>query len=133
MPSRAVCADVAVTSTIVSAMRTVTAPPACRAILPVSRVRVFPPANSTLTLDGIGFLVSVVMGTWVRPHRRQPGAAAARLLAQAQLVDQFPVTLRVLPLQIIQQAAALPDQQQQAAAGVVILGVGLEMLGKVGD
>ena len=55
------------------------------------------------------------------------------LLADAQAADQFRVALRVLALQVIEQAPALTDQLQQAAARVMILRVGLEVFGEVVD
>ena len=55
------------------------------------------------------------------------------LLADAEALDQFRVAVRVLALQIIQEAAALADQLQQAAARVVVLGVRLEMFGQIAD
>src|SRR5688572_25544984 len=56
-----------------------------------------------------------------------------RLLTNAELVDDRAVALHVDLLEVIQQAAAAPDQLQKAAAGVVILRVRLEVLGQIAD
>ena len=57
----------------------------------------------------------------------------SRLLAQAQLADDLLVTVEVLALQVVQQAAALADHLQQTLSRVVVLGVDLEVLGQVLD
>src|SRR3546814_5058566 len=62
-------------------------------------------------------------------HFRGPSA----LLAKTQLRDKFVISVRILALEIIKQAAALVDQHQQAAARVIVLRVGLEMLGQIDD
>src|SRR6185437_1036587 len=80
---------------------------------------------------------SLLVSSFALGTREKPATAALRaargLLAQSQLVDQIAVAIGVLALQIIEQAAALAHHQQEAAARVVILGVGLEMFGQVGD
>src|SRR6202008_1489826 len=59
---------------------------------------------------------------------------AARVSApQTQTRNQSVVTRLVLVLDVIQKAPALRHHLDQAAARVVILRVGLEMLGQVGD
>ena len=55
------------------------------------------------------------------------------LAAQAEAGDQRTVALDFGVLQEREQALALADQLEQAAPGVVILGVGLEVLGQVVD
>jgi hypothetical protein len=55
------------------------------------------------------------------------------LAAQAQRADQGLIAAFVGLLQVVEQRAALRDQLQQAAARVVVLLVGLEVLGEVGD
>src|SRR5207248_9409799 len=55
------------------------------------------------------------------------------LLANAERADEAAVTLEVLLLEIVEEAAALTDDLQQAAARVVILRVGLEVVGQVVD
>src|SRR5688572_21212362 len=59
-----------------------------------------------------------------------PRLPAASLLAQAQALDERPVGLDVAALEVIELAAALADEPQQATAGMEILDVRLEMLGK---
>src|SRR5690606_10483484 len=53
--------------------------------------------------------------------------------ADAEALDQRTVTLDVVLLQVLQEALALTDQQHQTTARVVIVLVGLEVLGQVGD
>src|SRR5258708_24662227 len=62
-----------------------------------------------------------------------PTPKDSSLFADAEAFDQFGVAIRVLALQVIQQAAALSDQLQQAAARVVVLCVRLEMFGEIAD
>src|SRR4029078_5568084 len=80
-----------------------------------------------------GIVVRVVGS--VRPTCRPvpPARLADLLLPDPELADELWVALRVLLLQVVEQASALPDQLQQAAARVVILRVGLEVLGQVVD
>src|SRR5688572_26333314 len=55
------------------------------------------------------------------------------LLANAQRLTDRPVTVDVLALEVIEQAAALANQHQQPAPRVMVLRVHLEVLGEVGD
>src|SRR5947209_5229718 len=55
------------------------------------------------------------------------------LLAEPEALDGRAVALDVLPLQVVEQAAAAADHLEQAAAAVVVLGVGLEVLGQLDD
>src|SRR5260221_1112670 len=55
------------------------------------------------------------------------------LLADAELVDHHAVALVVHLLEIVEKAAAAADKLQQPAAAVMVLRMGLEMLGEVGD
>jgi hypothetical protein len=55
------------------------------------------------------------------------------LLADTQFLDQGPVSLDILFLQIVEQSTSLADQLQQAAAGVVIFAVSLEMVSQMID
>ena len=59
--------------------------------------------------------------------------ATVMLLADAQAADQIGVALRVLALQVVQQAAALADQLEETAARVMIFRVRLEVLGEIAD
>src|SRR5712692_6042369 len=51
-------------------------------------------------------------------------------LADPELFRDGSVTLRVFLAQVLEQTAALADEHEQTAAGVMILQVGLELLGK---
>src|SRR3954452_17398403 len=64
-------------------------------------------------------------------HGVLPGAR--RTAADAEAVDQRAEALDVLLRQVLQQATALTDEDQQTTAGVVVVLVGLEVLGQVGD
>jgi hypothetical protein len=55
------------------------------------------------------------------------------LLANTEALDQLCVPLRVLALEIVEQATALANELQKTATGVVIFGVDLEVLGQVTD
>src|SRR4051812_7202556 len=55
------------------------------------------------------------------------------LLTDAEALDHLCVTVDVLALQVVEQAAALANELEQPAARVMILAVGLEMLGQVVD
>src|SRR5438046_450964 len=65
--------------------------------------------------------------------RSGPDWAASKLLTKTQFCDQVGVARLVLLTEIVEERAALVDQHQQAAARVVVLRVGLEVLGEVGD
>src|SRR6516162_7747428 len=73
-----------------------------------------------------------VMG-YRRPAMAGTPFRNASLAAQAKALDQLPVALLILLLQIVQQPAPLADHHQQAAAGMEILLVRLEMIGQVLD
>src|SRR3990167_1858991 len=121
MPSRAFSDAQAVTRTTESPMRTMTEPSACFAYLPVSKERGVP----LISTSRLYMCASEERGV-----RRQPDR---RLFADAQAADQLRITLGILALQIVQQAAALPDQLEKTAARVMILRVGLEVLGEIAD
>ena len=53
--------------------------------------------------------------------------------AQTQLRDDAFVTLHVLGLHIVQQVTAQRHHLDHAAARMIVLGVGLEMFGEIGD
>src|SRR5947207_1186438 len=65
-----------------------------------------------------------------RTNSAPPGT---ELLANSERVDEGPVALEALLLEIVEQPAALTDDLEQPAARVVILRVGLEVLGQVVD
>src|SRR5579862_5654772 len=56
-----------------------------------------------------------------------------RLLADAQLADDVPVAVRIVRLEVIEQAAALAYEHQKTAAGRMVLRVGLEVLGQLAN
>src|SRR5204862_4839956 len=55
------------------------------------------------------------------------------LAAQAELLDEGAVALEVVLLQVVQEAAAPPDELEQPAPRVVVVLVGAQMLGQVVD
>src|ERR1700757_2896174 len=59
---------------------------------------------------------------------RRRGLQHAKLLADAEFLDDAFVTLGIVLLQIVQQATPLADQHKQAAPRPVILLVRLEVL-----
>jgi hypothetical protein len=67
--------------------------------------------------------------TGVQAHR----ISLRTLLADAERLDDGPVTIDVLGLQVVEETPALADQHEQATAGMVILRVELEVLGQIGD
>ena len=62
-----------------------------------------------------------------------PGSEAPAYLRIPRRLDQLAVAIGVLALQVIQESAALADELQQPAAGMMVLGVRLEMVGQVVD
>src|SRR5271165_7019817 len=70
----------------------------------------------------------VAWGAW----EKRPGAASG-LATNAEALDEGLVARFVLLLDVIEQGAALRDHFQQTATGVVVLHVGLEVVGQVGD
>jgi hypothetical protein len=50
------------------------------------------------------------------------------LSSQPQILNYFPVTIKIVLHQVIEQGASLPDQLQKAAARVMIFFVNFEML-----
>jgi hypothetical protein len=55
------------------------------------------------------------------------------LFPNSEALDEIGIPIRILPLQIVEQAPALTHELQQATAGVMILGVRLEVLCEVVD
>src|SRR5688572_2175008 len=70
--------------------------------------------------------------TWPAPRKTLPLFAFA-LAAQVQLADQGGVALAIDLGQVVKKATTLRDHLEQAAARVVVLLVGLEVFGEVGD
>lgn len=55
------------------------------------------------------------------------------LLADAQFSDDVAVAVRIVRLEVVEQAAALAYQHQQTAARSMIFRVGFEVLGELAD
>src|SRR6266516_2916180 len=62
-----------------------------------------------------------------------PNATPAVLMAETQLVDELPIPLQVVALQVLEQAPALRHHAQQAALPVKVLGVHPEVVGEAVD
>src|SRR4051812_21551301 len=125
----------AVPSTMVSPKRTVTAPPASRASLPVSMVSVRPPSWVSKTSDtGCGSSYrgggdEPVAGRSVAAldlARAHPGHARG-LAAESEPSDDGAVAGGVLLHEIREKAPALADELEEAAARMVVLGKAPEM------
>src|SRR6185436_16426918 len=141
MPSRGVAAVQAVTRTKVSPDRTITAPSACLAKRPVSIEMVRLPTEISRVCMSVFLSCELRQLLAVRLIRFQarlaspvtwqfcqgPKPAAMRLLLpNTEPLDQLGVAIRILTLQVVQQASPLTDQLQKAAARVMIFRVGLE-------
>ncbi len=53
------------------------------------------------------------------------------LSAQAELGDEIPVALDILPTEVVEQTSALANHQQQTASAVVVVLVLAKMLGQM--
>src|SRR6056297_3135721 len=53
--------------------------------------------------------------------------------ADAETTDQSAIARLVVTLDIVKQRTTLRDELQKTAAGMVVLRMGLEMLGQIGD
>jgi len=56
-----------------------------------------------------------------------------KLFSDAELLDQSTITFDIVSLVVVKKASSLADQSQQASAGVVILGILLDVLGQFSD
>src|SRR5215210_6537200 len=56
-----------------------------------------------------------------------------RSAAKAEVLDQLPVALEILPLEVVEEATAPTDQLEQPAARMVILAVGPKVLREAVD
>jgi hypothetical protein len=67
--------------------------------------------------------------------RREKGplSPSPLLFPNPEALDQIGIPIRILSLQIVEQAPALTHELQQATAGMVILGVRLKVLREVVD
>src|SRR3954470_21876979 len=59
--------------------------------------------------------------------------AGPRLAAQAELLDEGAIALEILPLKVVQEAAAAADELQQATTRVVVVLVTAQVLGELVD
>jgi hypothetical protein len=55
------------------------------------------------------------------------------LSAEPELLNQRPISLDILVLEVVQEAPPLTHQFDQSPAGMVIFGVGFEMISQVAD
>ena len=67
----------------------------------------------------------------VRSDKRSPRNFV--LSAKSELGDQRPVSLDILPTQVVKEPAPLTDHHQQAATTVVVVAMFTKMLGEVVD
>src|SRR2546430_2233622 len=128
MPVRIVLATVAAANTTVSPYWTVTAPPACFAYLPVSKVKGLPLMVAWERVTGMWLLIS---GAYEKTQDF-PGFPLTRAVSpsQTESPDDFLVSLRASTVQVGEQPSALTDHAEQpAAAGVVVAG-GAQMFGE---
>src|SRR5271165_3101696 len=58
---------------------------------------------------------------------------SSRLLAYAELADDFAIAVGVVRLEVVKQAAAFAHQHQKTAARTMVLRVGLEVLGQLAN
>src|SRR5262245_13083609 len=121
MPSRAVGAAQAVTSTMVSPARTITEPSACFASRPVS-------IDSDLFWPKVMLRVCIVLSLILAMPVLRPV-----LLPDPEPADQLGVPIGVLALQVVQQTPPLADQLEEPASRVMILRMSLEVFREVVD
>jgi len=55
------------------------------------------------------------------------------LLSDSESLDQSPIAIEILLLDVVEQTSAPADETQKASTTVMILGVSLEMLGELYD
>ena len=72
-----------------------------------------------------------VLVTVVADRRLSASTPSRDYLAGTEFLNQRPVFGDIFFLQVFDQVPTLADQLEQTAAGVVVLGVGLEVLGQV--
>ena len=101
--------------------------------------------RTAIEIDGQGVMHGTIPFDVARPGAHdEPGrgmrAGACRrnvreegLLAQSEAFDQGAVPLRVASLHVIEQAPPPADHLEEPPPGVMVLGVGLEVLGQLGD
>src|SRR5215475_11068661 len=150
-PSRASVRPCAVPRTTVCPLDTTTAPSACLASFPVSKVMSRPPI-STVTDTGTPagcsastMLISVLFlhcacEGWRLGQRpslwalaQAPPFLVLELAAEAELLDEGAIALEIFPLQVVQEPAAATDELEQPATRVVIVLMRPEMLRELVD
>src|SRR5689334_21525592 len=142
-PSRGSIRPCAVASTIVSPDRTTTAPSACFASLPVSKVISRPP-TVTLTSARRSVAIAICCSSTLlresgdssqRRGRRslESPLSGSGLPAQPQFLDQCPISLQVMLLEIVQEPTTSADELEQPAPRVVILRMRPQVLGQLVD
>src|SRR4029453_18059859 len=122
MPTRALAAWHAVTSTMVSPDRTITAPSACLASLPVSIETVRDPPEMSRR-GVVGIKAGVRDGGRAGRPAPPPVRGLRQLLTNVQFFDELCVPVQILPLEVIQQAAALADELEKAPTRRVVFHV----------
>src|SRR5215831_9705860 len=157
-PSRGSIRPCAVASTIVSPDRTTTAPSACFASLPVSKLISRPPI---VTLTSARRSVAIAICLFLHSASREWGLESAsrpalaristlsflpsrarlepgsgvrfRLPPQPQFLDQCPVPLQVVLLEIVQETAAPANQLEQPASRVMVFRMRPQVLRQLVD
>src|SRR5438067_9106486 len=131
IPVRIVFATVAAANTTVSPYWTVTAPPACFAYLPVSKVSGFPLMVAWERVTGMWLLIS---GAYEKTQE-VPWVPLTRAVSpsQTESPDDFLVSLRASAVQVGEQPSALTDHAEQPAAACVVVAGGAQMFGEVLD
>src|SRR5437773_2765218 len=132
MPVRIVLATVAAAKTTVSPYRTVTAPPACLAYLPVSKVSGLPLMVAWERVTGMWLLISGAYDNtqgfpWVFRSTRAVSPS------QTESPDDVLVSLWASSVQVGEQPSALTDHREQAATTRVVVAGRAQMLGEVLD
>src|SRR5690349_15815380 len=134
-PSRPSVRPTAVARTTVPSCFTSTAPCACLATAPVSKLISFSPiVTARRVAPGSTAMLICLLSSLLGPAGLRAILRSGRALAaQAQLLDQRAVALQIVPLHVGQQPAPPADQLEQAAAGMVVVLVHLHVLGELAD
>src|SRR5262245_59890406 len=140
MPSRSSGATAVVTNTTVSPYQTMTAPFACLATSPTSRINFLPAIcfSTRCSMDSSPpYRCPQVKRLGQMGHQvsLRPSATAgpSRLSPQAEPFDQRGVAGELGRPQIIEQTPALADKLQQPPPRMMVFPVGLQMLSQVAD
>src|SRR5207253_4138922 len=87
--------------------------------------------SSTLLVEGGSSSQPVGWSRWARSNFHPP--CSWELAAQAELLDEGAVALEVVLLQVVQKAAAPPDELEQPAPRVMVVLMDAQMLGQLVD